>query len=105
MLQQQKKTVSCAFFLVAFLVFDASSVKADAFAYATVQTSVADNFGTLDLNTGAFSAINTSEPNQLELASYGGSLYAIVLDGTTLYQVNPATGALTTIGSLGLGAG
>ena len=88
-------------FLFAFLVLGGVSLKADPMAYAVVQNSEATTFGTLDLNTGVFAAINNSEPSGLTLASFGGSVYAIGT-GTGLYQVDTATGDLTALGALTL---
>jgi hypothetical protein len=59
-----------------------------------------DLFGTVDLTTGAY----TQTANLGVLFSGigvgpGGSIYGSKFQGSTLYQVNPATGALTTIGN------
>jgi len=87
--------------LFAFLVLAGVPLKADPFAFATLQNSEATTFGTLDLNTGVFSAINNSEPSGLTLAPFGGSVYAMAT-GSGLYQVNTANGDLTAIGPLTL---
>ena len=70
MLLQRRKIVSCTVFALAFFVLAASGLKADALAYATLQNSISDTFGTVDLNTGVFTAVNSSEPSQLQLASF-----------------------------------
>jgi len=88
-------------FALTFCALVVPGLKADVIAYATLQNSITDTFGTLDLNTGVFTAINSLEPGQLQLASFDGSLYAIETRGNSLYQVNTTTGDLTTIGSLG----
>ena len=87
--------------MLVFLALAGLPLKADTFAFATLQDSQATTFGTLDLNTGVFSAINNSEPSGLTLAAFGGSVYAIGT-GTGLYQVNTANGDLTLLGPLTL---
>jgi hypothetical protein len=75
-------------------------------------------FGTLDLNTGVFAAINANEDGMqvagnvtaLNLALLNGNLYALgAAGGDTLYQVNPTTGNLTIVASVspanGIGLG
>jgi hypothetical protein len=101
MLQRQRNTASCIVFALTLCALVVPGLKADVIAYATLQNSITDTFGTLDLNTGVFTPINTLEPSQLQLASFDGSLYAIETRGNSLYQVDPTTGDLTTIGSLG----
>ncbi len=86
-------------FLFAFLVLGLIPLKADPMAFATVQNTQATTFGTLDLDTGVFTAINNSEPSGLTLASFGGSVYGMGT-GTGLYQVNTANGNLTLLGAL-----
>jgi hypothetical protein len=88
-------------FLFAFLVLAGVPLKADNFAFATVQNTQATTFGTLDLNTGVFAAINNLEPSGLTLASFGGSVYAMAT-GSGLYQVNTTNGDLTLLGPLTL---
>ena len=102
---QQRNTRFRACLLFAFLVLTAVGLKADAMAYAVLQTTGETTFGTLDLNSGVFTPINNSEPTFLTLASFGGSTYAVQETGNTLYQVNPTTGNLTTIGTLSPNAG
>jgi hypothetical protein len=88
-------------FLFAFLILAGIPLKADPFAFATLQNSEATTFGTLDLNSGVFTAINNSEPSGLTLASLGGSVYAMAT-GSGLFQVNTTTGDLTLLGPLTL---
>jgi hypothetical protein len=94
---------------IALLALTSACLKADALAYAMLNSAQAQTFGTLDLNTGAFSAINPNEDamqvpgnvTALSLASFGGNLYALgASGGNTLYQVDPTTGNLTVIGSV-----
>jgi hypothetical protein len=91
-----------ALFSLVFLILVPVGLKAGPIAWATLQTTGTDTFGTLDLNTGVFTPINSSEPSELQLASFGGNLYALQETGNALYQVNPATGSLTSLGSLTL---
>ncbi len=88
-------------FLFASLALVGIPLKADNFAFAVLQNSEATTFGTLDLDTGVFAAINNSEPSGLTLAPFGGSLYAMAT-GSGLYQVNTTTGDLTLPGLLTL---
>jgi hypothetical protein len=91
-----------------FLALGASGLKADPMAYATVQNTEFNSFGTLDLTTGVFTFINSSELSGLQLAAFDGTLYAVQEGGDTLYTVDPTTGNLTTVGALtgaGIGAG
>jgi hypothetical protein len=94
---------------LALLALTSACLKADAFAYAMINSAQAQTFGTLDLNSGVFAAINSNEDalqvagnvTALTLASLGGNLYALGAGGgNTLYQVNPTTGNLTVIASV-----
>ncbi|HTW63637.1 MAG TPA: hypothetical protein VME17_03435 [Bryobacteraceae bacterium] len=64
--------------------------------------TTAGQFGTLDLTSGAFTAINSSEPTLAGMATldnnieYGGDYESTP---SNLYSIDPATGDLTTIGS------
>jgi PEP-CTERM motif len=87
--------------LFAFLVLAGVPLKADTFAFATVQNSEATTFGTLDLNTGVFTAINNSEPSGLSLASFDGSVFGMAT-GSGLFQVNTTNGDLTLLGPITL---
>jgi hypothetical protein len=73
----------------------------DIFAY---ESTGSDQFGTIDLNTGAFSLIGLTTSgggNVLltGLGEIGSAIYGGLNGGSTLYQVNPSTGALTTVGN------
>jgi hypothetical protein len=96
------KTKALSLFALVFIALCVSTLRADPLAYAAVSgyAGVDNVFGTVDLVTGAFTPINLTEPGQLTLASFGGSLYGVVEDGDTLYKVDPATGDLTTVGTL-----
>jgi hypothetical protein len=103
MIHQQRNTRFRAPFALALLALTAVGMKADINAFAVLQPdgAASSNFGVLDLTTGAFTLINSSEPSGLTLASLGGSLYAMQELGNALFGVNPTTGALTSLGSLG----
>ena len=59
-----------------------------------------DNWGTIDLTTGAFSQTgNTGELLTGLGVGPGGLLYGGLDSSGTLYQVNPANGNLTTVGT------
>jgi len=75
-------------------------------AIASAQTPTAyvglgnDLFGTVDLTTGAYN--QTANLGVLFSGigvGPGGSLYGGKFQGSTLYQINPATGTLTTVGT------
>lgn len=61
-------------------------------------------FGTINLNTGAFTPIGPSFGFvPAGLVSYNGLLYATSYDANgTLYSVNPITGSLTSLGNSGI---
>jgi hypothetical protein len=74
------------------------SALADDVAYAG---SSSGTFGTIDLSTGVFTLEGNSGQTLAGLAVADGLIYAssyLTANGT-LYTVNPATGALTTVGS------
>ena len=76
-----------------------SAAKADDMAY---MINVQSQFGIIDLNTGDFSPVGTSSiPSYVPvgLGVAGGKLYTAGYTASTLYQVNPASGALTAVGS------
>jgi hypothetical protein len=83
---------------IAFSVISASALEADSIAYAGSNTGA---FGTFDLNTGAFTSLGNSGQTLSGMAVAGGSLFAASYHTTnaTLFSVNPANGALTSIGS------
>lgn len=61
-----------------------------------------DDFGTINLTTAAFT--ETGDMGQL-LSAIGvgpaGLLYGGVFEGTTLYQINPTNGTITSVGTSG----
>lgn len=72
------------------------SARADSIAYIVTGT---DQFGTIDLNTGAFTEIGNMGQLLAGLGVADGNLYGPVNLSNTLYRVNPATGALTAVGT------
>jgi hypothetical protein len=95
MLTRQKLIVLLAPFL--FTV----SARADSFAYVVTDSN---QFGTLNLVTGAFQQIGADTPGQqFELVpGPNGSLLSLTANGN-LESINPATGVATVIGATGLG--
>jgi hypothetical protein len=83
---------------LAFILFLGThyAARADATAYMITGT---DQFGTIDLNTGAFTPIGDMGTQLSGLGVSGGNLYGGATLGDTLYEVNPATGALTAVGT------
>ena len=59
------------------------------------------HFGLMDLTTGVYSDIGNMGQLLGGLGVFGGLLYSEVSQGITLYQVNPATGALTAVPTTG----
>ena len=83
------------------LIVCTGSLRADNTAYATTESG---DFGTIDLNTGAFTLLGNSGLTLSGLGVSGGNLYGVTYTSAagTLFQINPANGALTTIGSSGV---
>ncbi len=74
----------------------ATALRADDKAYFVNPSGV---FGVIDLNTGAQTMLSSSSANaSAGLGALGGALFGAPLNGSTLYSVNPATGALSAIG-------
>lgn len=59
------------------------------------------HFGTVDLGTGIFSNIGPNTDLN-GLGVFGGAIYSGADLGNTLYQINPATGAATSVGTAGI---
>jgi hypothetical protein len=87
-------------FLAAALAFatvvPAQTASADSLAYLVTGSS---QFGTVDLNTGVFTQLGSTGLLLSGLGVAGGNMYGGVESGSTLYRVNPATGALTAAGT------
>jgi hypothetical protein len=93
------KNWSPALVIITLFVFIAPILRADDTAYF-IGTS--GQFGTIDLDTGAATMLGTSSiPNYsiAGLAEVGGALYTAGYTASTLYTVNPASGALNAVGS------
>jgi hypothetical protein len=91
-----KHLLVCATALISYAL--SGSVLADSIAYEGTGTG---NFGMIDLDTGAFTAIGSGfgfTPSGL--ATYNGTLYTASYNSNgTLYSVNTTTGNLTQIGN------
>ncbi len=95
MLKKQKLIVSFA------VVLFTASASADSLAYIVTDS---DQFGTLNLSTGAFHQIGADTPGQQFDLVPGpkGSLFSLTATGN-LESINTATGVTTVIGATGLG--
>lgn len=87
------------------LVLFAASASAAPFVYVVTSSQ---QFGTVDLATGAFHAIGNPTPDAMSNLVWGseGSLYSLTASGPdvgSLAKINPRTGEVTDIGSTGLG--
>lgn len=87
------------------LVLFAASAGASPFVYVVTSSQ---QFGTVDLATGAFHAIGNTFPNAMSNLVWGpdGGLYSLTASGNdvgSLAKINPRTGEITDIGSTGLG--
>jgi hypothetical protein len=79
------------------LVFAAvASMQGDDLAYVTTQIG---QFGTIDLNTGAYTQISAFGLEGAGLGVAGGRLYTAAYKGSTLYRIDPITGTLTSVGT------
>jgi hypothetical protein len=95
MFKQQKLIVSLA------LVLFTASASADSLAYIVTDS---DQFGTLNLSTGAFRQIGADTPGQqFDLVpGPNGSFFSLTATGN-LESINTATGVTTVIGATGFG--
>jgi len=82
------------------LVFAAvAPMQGDDLAYVTTQIG---EFGTIDLNTGAYTQITAFGLEGAGLGVVGGHLYTAAYKGSTLYRIDPTTGTLTPVGTSGI---
>ena len=89
--------------LIGMFLMASLSCAALASAQSVYVTGAGNEFGTLDVTTGAFTSITTTAPMLTGLTfAPGGTLYGVDIDGNDLYTINTTTGALTAIGSTGL---
>jgi len=86
--------------LFAIGLFTSGSARADNLGYAV---SYSGAFGTIDLNTGAFTPLGNIGQTLSGLAAANGSLFGASYEyqagNGTLYKVNIATGVLTSVGA------
>jgi PEP-CTERM motif len=83
------------------LLSSLATAKADPMAYMGTDTG---EFGTIDLTTGVFSLLGNSGQTLAGMAVDGGKLFASAYHTAsgTLFNINPANGMLTTVGSSGV---
>jgi len=83
---------------VVLFILSAASLNANSIAYTGSSTS---QFGTIDLNTGVFISLGNSGQTLAGLAVAGGSIFGTSYHTAngTLFTVNPANGALTSVGT------
>jgi hypothetical protein len=96
----QMLTKPLSIVLLAAVLFTASA-RADVLVYVVTDTQ---QFGTVDLNTGAFRQIgaNTPEGQANLVPGANGLLLSLTFSGN-LESINPTTGAVSVIGATGLG--
>src|SRR5208282_852866 len=95
---QFRRTISVAVLFIFLLVMAGLANCQTPAAYEFVGGS--DNWGTIDLATGAFSQTGNTGALLTGLGvGPGGLLYGGLDASGTLYQVNPANGNLTTVGT------
>jgi hypothetical protein len=86
--------------LTGFIVFLGlqSAVRADTVAYELTGNK---DFGTIDLDTGAFSSIGFQTIQLAGLGEIGSTLYGLSFGAGigTLYTIDPSTGAITPVGT------
>lgn len=92
---------------IAGLVLALFAASASAAPFVYVVTS-SQQFGTLDLATGAFQAIGHPTPDAMSNLVWGreGFLYSVTTSGNdvgSLARIDPGTGVVTDIGPTGLG--
>jgi hypothetical protein len=84
--------------LLALMAASAGTAMADVNAYEVAGNT---SFGTIDLTTGVYTQIGVSGILMSGLGETGGLIYGGAFLTDTVYTVNPATGALTLIGTTG----
>ena len=99
------KVIQLASIAVFVLALFAASAKAAPFVYVVTSSQ---QFGTLDLATGAFQAIGNPTPDAMADLVWGsdGFLYSVTSSGSdvgSLARIDPRTGAVNDIGPTGLG--
>lgn len=100
--KQRGSSPASARLIISFaVVLFPACASADSLVYVVTDSQ---QFGTVDLNTGAFHQIgaNTPEGQANLVAGPNGSLLSLTFSGN-LESINPATGAVSVIGATGLG--
>jgi hypothetical protein len=98
-----RKPAVTGFLAVGLLALFVGSLKADPLAYLLGgQGGPTQAFGTVDLNTGAFTSLGTIPSGVIGLGVAGGTLYTDANGSDTLESINPSNGALTAIGVSGV---
>jgi hypothetical protein len=87
-------TVTMAFTLIT--IFCVAPAKADQYAYMAERGG---DFGTIDLNSGAFSLLGNSGVTLTGMADHNGTLFGGSYLGGNLYTINPANGTVALVGS------
>jgi putative Ig domain-containing protein/Big-like domain-containing protein len=91
----RSKPFPAAFAFLALVSLSGGAVHAaDDLAYVFTKS---DQFGVIDLNTGAFTQFSGTNQQPAGMAVTGGSLYIAGLNTSALYMVNPANGSLTFV--------
>jgi hypothetical protein len=83
---------------IAMCLFSVGALKADSMAFATVYGG---GFGTLDLDSGAFTLLGNSGEIFGGLDALDGTLYGQSNHTGTLYTVDPTNGSVTSVGGSG----
>jgi hypothetical protein len=101
------KTVVCSIAAGLCAAGATSVANADQMAYMSANSGeFGAEFGTIDLNTGVFSSLGNNLPVALSgMAEANGTLYGAdegITNNGGFYTINPANGALTTVGATGL---
>ena len=104
-LRRYSKVIQFASVVAVVLALFAASASAAPFMYVVTSSQ---QFGTLDVATGAFQAIGNPTPDVMSNLVWGpdGFLYSVTTSGSdagSLARIDPRTGAVTDIGSTGLG--
>lgn len=88
----------CVVYSLALFISLTAGLKADTIAYAGSSSGA---FGTIDLNTGAFTLLGNSGQPLAGLAVANGSIFATSYHAAngTLFEVSQTDGSLTTVGS------
>ena len=93
-----RRAIGASCFVLALL--STGAVSADSFAY---MGTVAGEFGTIDLDTGAFTIVGNSAQTLAGMAVANGKIFASSYHvAGKLFTVNPTSGSLTLVGTTAL---